>query len=100
MRTGIVLDGNFNMVIRDGSFWPEPSAEGESRLILESSKGEFRYAPEVGVNLTDMLLDERSLDEIEAEITEQFEMDRLLVTEVRFTEQGFDVAFEELDPNR
>ena len=72
-------------VIRNGSLCTADTLRQNQALLLMLHKGELKENPAVGIGISDMLLDWRTM------IKEQLEMDGQRVSGVRLTTTGIEI---------
>lgn len=88
--TGIQLDNNYDIRVRDGTMSVGETTAQNQALIIGSQKGEWKEQPAVGVGIADMLLDHNPLA-WRQEIREQLEIDGQQVNDIQITKQGITV---------
>lgn len=78
----IMLDENFDLQIKDGDFVIGESTAQHQELLLIAQKGEFKEFPTVGVGIMDYALEDSNTDELIQEISNQFSVDGMKVTDI------------------
>lgn len=84
----IELDGNFDLVIKDGDLSTELSDDQHVNLIIVSAKGNFRFAPTVGVDILSFLNSTGKADLLRRNVQEQLVLDGYRVDSIDFEEQN------------
>lgn len=92
----ILLDENFDLMVKDGDFVIGDSTEQNKALLLLAQKGEFRQWPDTGVGINDYLEDDE-LSELGVEIQKQFELDGMKRLNIEVFENGNIVTDGEYD---
>lgn len=82
------VDDNYDLLVKDGDFVVAPSDDHTQTLIIISSKGSFRFAPMVGVDIYTYLNSTGQADSIKRDIQEQLTLDGYQVELIEFTEDG------------
>lgn len=82
----ILLDENYDLQIKDGDFVIGESTQQHQALLLMTNKGSWRPVPWIGVGLSNYLLDDDSLLDLQSEIQKQFELDGMRVQQVKITD--------------
>jgi hypothetical protein len=82
------VDGNYDLLMKDGDFVVAASDDHTQELIIISSKGSFRFAPMVGVEIYTYLNSTGQVDSIKRDIQEQLRLDGYRVDEIEFTEDN------------
>lgn len=83
-----LLGDDLDLTIVDGDFeWGESTQEHQ-RDILLATKGSFRQAPELGVGITQELLNDASYDDLRRTIQKEMEGDGMSVKRLRVKEDG------------
>ena len=78
----ILLDEDFDMKAKNGDFIVADATLQNQQLILLSHKGEFKKDPQVGIGLSNYLLDDANVHELHQEIQLQFELDGMNIKEI------------------
>ena len=81
MPQDILLNGDLSLQIANGDLVVGESTDQHKALLLMTRKGDWRWAPEVGVGLTDWLLG--NSEGLTLAIRSQFEGDGMTVSYVR-----------------
>ena len=89
--TGILLDENGDIMIRNGSMVIGNTVLQNQYLILVSQKGEIKERPTLGVGISDMLGDDDVL-EWKKRIREEFAKDDLKVNKIDLNLQTGDIT--------
>ncbi|GGG33438.1 oxidase [Hymenobacter glacieicola] len=84
----VLLNADYDLEIRGGDFVIGESTEQHQALLLYTNKGEWRQAPEVGIGIVEMLLDDASGVGIASEIQQQLELDGQQIMALRLSPQG------------
>lgn len=84
----IQVDDDFDLLIKDGDFVVAPSDKHNQTLIIISSKGAFRFAPMIGVNIYSYLNSTGQIDAIKRDIQEQLTLDGYRVDSIEFTQDN------------
>ncbi len=71
-------------VIRRGDFDIGNATEQHIKHLLVGNKGDFRFAPYVGLGLQNWLSDDQNLTDLQHEALKQLELDGLRVTKLDF----------------
>ena len=79
--TGILLDENGDIMVRNGGIAIGGTSLQNQYLILLAQKGEFKEYPTLGVGISDMLHDDDEL-EWKKRIREEFAKDDLKVNKI------------------
>ena len=79
--TGILLDENGDIMVRNGSMVVGDTTKQNQYLIMIAQKGELKEFPTFGVGISDMLHDDDEL-EWKKRIGEEFEKDDLEVDNI------------------
>ena len=74
-KNDILLDDNFDVIIKDGDFLIGEASEQHQQLLLISEKGMWKQYPVIGVAMQSFLLDDDYTDGFKKEVKKQFEMD-------------------------
>lgn len=82
------IDDNFDLLIKDGDFVVSPSDDHTQTIIVISSKGSFRFAPMIGVNIYTYLNSTGQADSIKRDIQQQLTLDGYRVDSINFTEDN------------
>lgn len=82
------LDDNFDLLIKDGDFVVTPSDDHTQEIIIISSKGSFRFAPMVGVDIYTYLNSTGQADSIKRDIQEQLRLDGYRVDTIEFADNN------------
>ena len=71
----IMLDENNDLIISNGDFVLSESLLQETKLIMQTAPGHWRYNPILGLDMERFINDEASYDEIKAELKKQLKLD-------------------------
>ncbi len=85
--TDFLLDNDGDIAIVNGDFAIGDATLQHQHHILIAQKGEFKEAPEIGVGIANMLLDENPR-KILTQIRRNFEYDGMKVNSLEFNEKG------------
>jgi hypothetical protein len=88
--TGILLDENGDIMVRNGSIVVGDASLQNQYLILIAQKGEFKEYPTFGDRISDMLHDNDEL-EWKKQIREEFAKDNLKVNKIDLNLQTGDI---------
>lgn len=77
----ILLDDNYQPVIQDGDFVAGEDLLQNEKLLLATSKGEWKENPTTGCGVIDEINNESTYD-ITSEIRRQFKADGILVSSI------------------
>ena len=83
----LLLDENGDLKVENGDFVIGDATLQNQDAILEFQKGEFKEHPEVGVGLSNALLDENPR-EILSQIRQQFKYDGLVIKTFEILDNG------------
>lgn len=83
-----LLGDDLDLTIVDGDFEFGESTEEHQRDILLATKGIFRQSPELGVGITQELLNDSSNDDLLRLIQKEIEADGMGVQRLRVKEDG------------
>lgn len=84
----IQADHNYDLLIKNGDFVVAPSDKHDVELIVISSKGAFRFAPMIGVDIYSYLNSVGKADEIKRDIQEQLVLDGYRVNSIEITKKN------------
>jgi hypothetical protein len=79
----ILLDENYDLIIKDGDLLVAESTEQHQRCILMANKGQFKQVPDVGVGINEWLNKESNLEELSTLIAEEFEKDGMRIKSLK-----------------
>ena len=74
-----ISDDNLDLIIRNGDFVVSESTQKHQRDLLLANKGEYKQNPTIGVGIDTFLLSEKNRDDVEAEVTSEFENDGMRI---------------------
>lgn len=83
MARDILLDENFDLLIKNGDFVMGDSEAQEVGIILGISTGELKSDPLVGANLIEFIRGGASKDKIENRVRTQLELDEKDYDEIK-----------------
>jgi len=92
MPTDILLDTDFDLLIRDGDLVMGESTQQHQELLLLTAKGEIREFPTRGVHLRSWVLDDVGGGDLNGAIKREFEADGMTVESVRVVSGKVNVA--------
>lgn len=87
MSTDILLDQDGDLAFKDGDLVIGDATLQNQHLILVAHKGEYKDAPEIGVGITDALLEENPR-RVLSQIRRNFEYDGMKVETIDLAENG------------
>lgn len=83
----IVLDGDLDLLFSDGDFVSSDTTLQHQKLIILTNKGDWKNAPEVGVNMRKYFLNE-NFSGLLVETKKQFVIDGMNVQSVSINENA------------
>ena len=84
----IQLDNNHDLVVVDGDFVSELSDDRHVNMIIISAKGNFRFAPFLGVDISAFLNAVGQADFLTREIQDNLQIDGYAVNSVGYGSNG------------
>ena len=85
-KNDILLDDDFDVIIKDGDFLIGEASQQHQQLLLISEKGMWKQYPVVGVAMQSFLLDDDYIDDFKKEVKKQFEMDGMEIDAITQSE--------------
>lgn len=82
------VDDNFDLLVKDGDFVVAPSDKHSQTIIIISSKGSFRFAPMIGVDIYSYLNSTGQAEAIKRDIQEQLTLDGYRVDSIDLLENN------------
>lgn len=76
------VEGGFDLAERNGDFDIGESTEQNMQQILLAKPGYFKQFPEVGVDIEQYINDDKNLNVLKKQITEQLEADGMKVVKI------------------
>lgn len=83
----IMLDAGFDLAIANGDFYVNVSDQQHGKLLLNTSKNDWKQSPTTGVGIEEHLLDD-DVDGLFRMIREQFTADGMQLAKVGFNDEG------------
>jgi hypothetical protein len=83
----LILDDNYDLDIKNGDFVMGDSTFQNQKLLFETTKGEWKQNPAVGIGAEDYVADDE-LVEFENEIRRQFVADGMDIAILQVLEDG------------
>lgn len=88
MATDIMLDENNDLIIKDGDLVIGDSRYQHVKHLLEAEKGFYKFSPQSGVGMMNLLHDEFQPEEILRLVRFEVERDGFKVEKLQFSNDG------------
>jgi hypothetical protein len=88
MVNDIVIDVDNDLLIKDGDLVVDDSRYQHVRHLLEAEKGFYKFSPQSGVGMINLVNDEFSPEEILRLVRFELERDGFKIEKLQFTNEG------------
>lgn len=88
MAVDILLDDDNELIIKDGDIMIGDSRYQHVKHLLEAEKGYFKFSPQSGVGMTNLLNDEFAPEEILRLVRFEVERDGFKIEKLLFSNEG------------